>query len=116
MEVDAYSGDINNISPFWLQVQALTTDLTSLEPSTDWRRAGATYPYAVDSQLPLVLDLRPITAQPGDYLSTPYVQLNIGSLSFASTDDEANGHGCQPITSTNWDGKHGLLDPNPPNP
>lgn len=102
-----------------LPVQVLIdTSGNSFNPNVDWQQCSAENPCLIVSKMFDALQLRPITPQPGTIYSTPYVQINLGGLGFASNGPKADGHDCDPITSLNWDGIiHDIIDLNPnPNP
>jgi hypothetical protein len=117
VEIDAYSGDSDSASPFWVLVTGLRNGQgESLGPPDDtaqWGQNGAGNPYQVPEIMSDTLTVMPISETPGTYWKTPYIQLNLGSHSWRSDGPyDAEGYGCKPPSYMNWDGDQNNI-PNP---
>ncbi|KXT03219.1 hypothetical protein AC578_4763 [Pseudocercospora eumusae] len=90
VQLDAWSGDSDKESPFWMDILGMTdaagNSLQGAENS-GWGQCGAKYPCWADSLLEDRLFMRPILAPDS---SVPYIQFDLGAQAWSTREDSLN--------------------------
>lgn len=96
VQLDQWSGDRDDISPFWIHITGMTdnagNNLRGTEDDAGWSRCGATYPCYIDTLLEDRFVMRPILAPDS---SVPYIHFEAGAQNWRS--DQVGDVGKGPV-------------------